>query len=230
MTVVIHQPEFLPWLGFWNRLSGVDAYVVLDTATYQKYGFIKRNKIKTQKGWEWFGMPLQHESSFTQIKDLFIDNTKPWRQRLLNLVRQNYAKALYFGDIFPWFESVISRPWEKLVDLNLEFLKEVAAKLYIPLKIVIASDLKLEGRATDLLIGICKNLGADTYLSGPGRREGKEGYMEVKKFKEAGIQLKIHEFTHPEYRQQFMEQGFLPYMSVLDLLLNEGPKSEQIVK
>lgn len=230
MTVLIHQPEYLPYIGFWNRLAKADVFVALDTATYQKHGFMKRNKIKTVKGWQWFGVPLQHESSFTQVKDLLIDNTRPWREQQFALVEQSYREAPYFSQYFPWFKKVILEPREKMRDLIMEFVVDVSSFLEIKTKIVKASELKAQGKATELLVNICKEVGADTYLAGPGQREGKEGYMEPGKFEQAGIKLEAHEFTHPEYKQQFMEQGFLPYMSVVDLLFNEGENSSNIIK
>lgn len=230
MKVVIHQPEYLPWIGFWNRLSKADLFVVLDTATHQKHGFIKRNKIKTQKGAEWIGVPLLHESSFVQIKDLMIDNSKPWREKQLGTIRQSYGTAPYFGTYFPWFEKVLSEEWKNIRDLDMRFVQEVSAFLDITPKIIFASGLKAQGRGTDLLVAICKELRADVYLSGPGKREGKEGYMEPEKFREADIQCKVHEFKHPEYSQQFMEQGFISYLSILDLLFNKGPGSVEMIK
>lgn len=230
MTLLIHQPEFLQYIGFWNRLSKADVFVALDTATYQKHGFMKRNKIKTAKGWQWFGVPLQHESSFTQIKDLLIDNSKPWREQQLALLEQNYRKAPYFSQYFPWFKEVISQPRERMIDLIMKFLQDASSFLEIKAKIIRASELKAQSKATELLVNICKELGADTYLAGPGQREGREGYMEPEKFEQAGIKLQINGFAHPEYKQQFMEQGFLPYMSVIDLFFNEGENSKNIIR
>jgi len=96
--------------------------------------------------------------------------------------------------------------------------------------IIKASELKAQGKATDLLVDICKEVGATTYVSGPGQREGKNAYMEPEKFEQAGITLQTHEFEHPEYNQQFMHQEFVPYMCILDLLFNEGSKSIDIIK
>lgn len=230
MKVVIHQPEYLPWIGFWNRLLKADVFVALDTATHQKHGFIKRNKMKTSKGWEWFGVPLLHESSFTSIKDLLIDNTRPWKERQLGQIKQYYGKAPYFSTYFPWFEQILSLQWERIADLNIHLVKEISKLLGIERKIVLASQLRSQGKGTGLLVEICKELGADTYLSGPAKREGKEGYMEFERFKEAKIELQFHEFSHPEYNQQYMDQGFVSYMSILDLLFNEGPSSIEIIQ
>ncbi len=230
MVVMIHQPEYLPWIGFWNRLMKADVYVILDTATFQKHGFIHRNRVKTSNGGQWITVPLKDKSSFTPIKDLVIDHTKNWKESQEGVLRQSYRKTPYFEEVMQIVQKVFREDGEKIGDLDRQFFNEVARYLNISLRVLKASDLQAKGKGTDLLVQICKELGADTYLSGPGMREGKKAYMEPEKFGHAGIKLQIHEFEHPSYAQQFMEQGFLSHMCILDLLFNEGPQSREILE
>jgi len=229
VTALIHQPEYLPWIGFWNRLAKADIFVALDTATHQKHGFVKRNRVKTQKGVQWIGVPLSHESSFVRIQDLQIDNTKLWRQRQIGIIEQSYKKAPYFKEYIDLLQRILAEPWEHISDLNMRFYQEIGKVLGITTKVIRASDLQARGKGTDLLIAICKEVEAAAYLSGPGKREGRKGYLEMEKFDRAGIQFQAHEFVHPKYDQQFMDQGFIPFLSALDLLFNKGSASQQII-
>ncbi|OGZ64158.1 MAG: hypothetical protein A3A98_04225 [Candidatus Staskawiczbacteria bacterium RIFCSPLOWO2_01_FULL_40_39] len=228
MIVTIHQPEYLPWLGFFDRIIKSDALVILDDVGYEKNGFINRNKIKkkNQAGWQYITVPVQGRSPHKKINEVLIDNTKHWQQNHLAIIKENYQKAPYFKEYFLFLEEALGKKWEKMSDLDIYLLRSVAGFLELKPAIAITSTMDVKGVKTERLVNICKSLGADTYLAGPG---GKD-YMDLELFKKEGIKVIFQEFKHPEYSQQFMEQGFLPGMSIIDLLFNHGPKSINIIR
>lgn len=228
MTITIHQPEYLPWLGFFNRICKSDIFVVLDSVHYQKNGFINRNRIKTKKGPAWITVPVKGEqkSSNININKVEIINSYAWKEKHWDLIESSYHQAPYFKDYaFLFQEAILKRNFKLISELDYYFIKIVLDILGIKKEIVKSSSLKVKGRANDLIIGICKKLGCNVYLAGPG---GKN-YMDLEKFKEEKIGVIFDNFKHPEYQQQFMENGFLQGLSIIDLLFNEGPQSKQIM-
>ncbi|MFH1968249.1 MAG: WbqC family protein [bacterium] len=226
MTITIHQPEYLPYIGFFERLAVSDAFVILDDAGYQKNGFINRNKIKTKNGPKWITVPVKGRSPNLKINEVLIDNSKKWGDSQWGSIVSAYAKAPYFKEYSGFFQEMFMKKWEKISDLDIYLIENINKFLGVDLEIIKSSDLKASGAGTERLINICKKLGADVYLSGPGNEE-----HQVKKeaFEKQGIKVKIKDFSNPEYPQMFVEQGFLPHMSIIDLLFNCGPQSSNII-
>lgn len=224
-TITIHQPEYLPWLGFFDRIYKADIFVILDDVQYQKNGFINRNKIKTAQGWQWITVPVKERSSFKKINEVVINDQINWGKSQLKSLIYNYKRAPYFKDYIDFFENTFEKKWEKIVDLDIYLLENIIKTLGIKRRIERSSLMKIKGKATDRLVNICKKLGADTYLSGPG---GKE-YMDIEKFKRENIKVIFQEFIHPTYPQLFKEKGFISYLSIIDLLFNCGSKSLDII-
>lgn len=228
MIITIHQPEYLPWLGFFNRIYKSDVFVVLDNVNYQKNGFINRNRVKTKKGEVWITVPVKGEqkSSNVKINTVEIMGSYAWKEKHWGLITSSYQKAPYFKDYaFLFEEAILKRNFKLIGDLDYYFIKIVLDILGIKKEIVKSSDLKAKGKANDLIIDICKKLKANVYLAGPG---GKN-YMDLKKFEKEKIGVIFDDFQHPQYHQLFEELGFMPYMSIIDLLFNEGPKSLEIL-
>lgn len=226
MIVTIHQPEFLPYLGFSERLASADIFVVLDDVGYEKNGFINRNKIKAKEGPMWLTIPVLGRSPNKKINEVLIDNSKNWQESLLGKIKLNYQKSPYFKEYYPFLENALSKKWEKISELDVHLIENIIKFLDINIKVEKTSLFRIEGEKTERLVNICKKFNADTYLSGPA---GKD-YMDLDLFKKAGIKVVFHEFLHPKYNQQFLEKGFLPYMSIIDLLFNEGENSGKIIK
>ena len=228
MTITIHQPEFLPYIGFFERLRDCDVFVVLDDVGYQKNGFINRNKIKAEGGVKWITVPVLGRSPNKKINEILIDNSKNWQESILDKIRFSYKKSQYFGDYYPFLENALNKKWDKIADLDIYLMVGVNEFLGISPKIIKSSDLEILGNGTERLIKICEELKASEYLSGQGTDKGHS--VEKEEFERQRIKVKVKEFSNPKYNQQFSEQGFLPYMSIIDLLFNEGPDSQKILK
>ena len=226
MIVTIHQPEYLPWLGFFDRLFKSDAFVVLDDVGYQKNGFINRNKIKTKDGWQWLTVPVKGRSPNKKINEVLIDNEKKWQEGQLSFIKNNYSDSPYFETYYDFLKETFNKNWEGISDLDVYLIEKISGFLGIKTKIEKVSTLDIGGEKNQRLINICKKIRADAYLSGPG---GKN-YMDLDLFKKEGINVVFQEFSHPEYSQMFKEQGFLKEMSVIDLLFNCSSQGLEIIK
>ena len=219
MILAVHQPHYLPWLGYFDKMRKSDVFCYLDNVQYKKNEWQNRNRIKTHKGWQWLTVPVHYR--FPQrICEVRIDNTVNWKHKHLQALRTHYGRTPYFKNTLQMFEAVLAHNWDKLAALNIFLIEEIRHFLGLAHKTTVkASDLKLREDPTERLIDICLALGADTYLSGP---DGLK-YMNPDRFTQRGIQIRVQTFEHPHYPQRFGE--FVSHLSVLDLMFNCGPDS-----
>ncbi|MGA9380772.1 MAG: WbqC family protein [Phormidium sp.] len=228
MTIaVIHQPQYLPYLGFFHKLNQSDIFVVMDSVQFMRRGIQHRNKIKTSKGEQWLTVPVFHQSSREEeyIKDVQINLEFPWARKHWNTLITNYSPAPYFDQYAFEFQQLLKEEWHYLCELNMVLIKWLMEILMIKKPIVYLSELAIDGTKSDLLIDTCKAVGADTYLSGSG---GKE-YMNLSLFEDAGINVIWQEFNSPFYKQIFPELGFLPNLSIIDVLFCCGLKTRDFL-
>ena len=222
MIVAIHQPEHLPWLGFFDKLRQADLWVSLDHVQYRKNYFQHRNRILGERGPIWLTVPVQGKGRFGQrLNDVRIDNeTNPrWRHKCWNSVVQHYGQAPHFQEHRPFFAGLYDREWSSLAELNETIIDYLMGALGFSVRKVRSSELGVEGVRGDLLMRICQEVGASAYLSGISGRE----YLDFAQFETAGIEVRVQEFHHPVYQQ--LHQPFVPCLSAIDLLFNHGPRS-----
>lgn len=227
MIVTIHQPEYLPYIGFFERIALSDVFVILNDVGYQKNGFVNRNKIKTKKGPKWITVPVRGRSSNLKINEVLIDNNKDWGKSQWGSIVEAYGKAPYFKNYSEFFKSTLKREWNSISELDIYLIDNISKFLGIKSKIVKSSDLNVSGMGTERLINICKGLKADNYLSGFGNEKHS---VEKEKFEKEGIKVYIKEFGNPQYSQLYSGLGFLSRLSIIDLLFNEGLRSLEIIK
>lgn len=222
---MIHQPNYLPGLTYFDKIASADVFISLDTVQFIKRNWINRNRFKTAQGPIWLTVPVQTKGRYTQsIVETEIDSERDWVPQHRGTIESAYRKAPYFDAYAPALFGALAQGWERLAVMNECLLRLCLQCLGIDTPFVRASDVGAEGSSTDLLINLCQAVGADTYLSGPGGRK----YMEADRFAEAGIRLRFHAYQHPEYCQ--LHGAFEPDLSVVDLLLNEGPRSLEILR
>ncbi|MFA6216174.1 MAG: WbqC family protein [Candidatus Omnitrophota bacterium] len=228
MIVSVHQPQYIPWLGYFDKIAKSDCFVFLDCVQYKEREFQNRNKIRTKDGWIWLTVPVASQGLGRQkVSDVAIDNESAWRKQHLKSWEVWYAKAPFFKEYAAFFKEIYNTDWEKLSQLNVFITRYVFKALGIEKPVYFESALQTTQSKTERIIEICQKLKADVYLSGSGGRD----YIEEDKFKAAGIELRYQEFIHPVYQQQFSASGedFVSHLSIFDLLLNEGPKSREIM-
>ena len=227
MIVSINQPAYLPWLGYFDRLAKSDLHIVLDNVSIEhatKTSFTNRNKIKTSNGTTWITVPIKTSGSFQQlIYDVEIVNNMNWCRKHMQALIMNYSKVPYFIDHRAWFENLYQKKWFNLVTLLKTTTDYLIEALGINTTLLTASKMGVAGKKSEYILNLCREVGASTYLSGPFGRD----YLHSQDFDSAGIKIDYHDYKHPVYNQNYGE--FVPYLSVLDLIFNEGPKSLQIL-
>jgi hypothetical protein len=224
MILTAHQPAYLPWLGLFHKIAMSDMFCVFDVAQYQTNDFNNRNKIKTNTGPVWLSVPVFSKDHFEkQIRDVLIVN-RGWNRKHWKSIRLAYEKAPYFSTYAPELEELIAgRTYERLTDLDTDMLRLFMRWLEIEVPIVRASDYDLIGKKSDLVLDMCRKLGATQYIFGALGRD----YADVEAFRAAGIEPYFQDYHHPQYRQ--LHGPFAPYMAAIDLIFNEGPRSKAIL-
>lgn len=222
MIVSIHQPAYLPWMGYFDKIASADKFIYLDTVQFQKQSFQNRNKIRTKEGWIWLTVPVETKGKLftTELKDLSINNKANWNKKHLAAIKQNYSKASQFKTIYPIFEEFYKKEWTHLSDICFEMMVVFNELLGIKTEIIKASDLQeTDAQKSFLVLELCKTMKADAYLSGALGRD----YLEEETFEQADIKITYQDYKHPEYQQVY--KGFEPYMGIVDILMNEkNPK------
>jgi WbqC-like protein family len=224
MIVSVHQPQYLPWLGYFHKMYQSDAFVFLDNVQYKKREYQNRNRIRTKNDSIWLTVPvIKDKNPYPNISSVRIDNSQAWQKRHWRAILLNYSRAPYFKKYSDYFEEIYKKEWNMLADLNMQITKYIAQSLDIGRPIYLESQLGVTTTNTARIIDICKALKADAYLSGIG---GKE-YLDEKQFDLNGIKLIYQDFKHPEYTQCY--EPFIPYMSIIDLLFNYGDDSLKVL-
>lgn len=225
-TVAIMQPTYLPWLGYFDLIDRSDVFVFLDSVQFGKRTWQQRNRIKTPSGAKWITIPvLSKGRRYQLIKDVVIDNSLKFIEKHIRLIESNYNKSPYFEAYAPAIFAILRKEHKKLAVLNIELITWLKEALLIPTPLRLSSELCHEGVKDELLANICVQLGATNYLSSPGSRAYLNGSNSFKKYR---IPILYNEYNHPVYHQRLGE--FLPYMSVIDLLFNEGPRATTIIR
>jgi len=224
MIVSVHQPQYLPWLGYFDKIDKADVFVLLDNVQFKKNEWQNRNKIKTANGWQWLTVPVMYK--FPQlINEVGINNKDKWKHRQRQAIISNYKKATDWALLEDFFEEIFSSEWQSISQLNIHLVKRLVDVLGIKTPLYVASELGEFPEAPDeRLIALTKHFDADVYLAGGG---GK-GYMDMEKYTKAGLEVIFQEYEHPVYDQLFGE--FEPFMSVIDLIYNHGKKSLEILR
>lgn len=225
-AAVIHQPDFLPYIGFFHRLLHADLFILLDHVQFvhSNRSWTHRDKIKTPDGERWLTISVVKAPRDTPINQIELADTD-WREQNLNLLRENYRHAPYFAELFPKVQALYDLPCKRLAEFNVASIKMLMEWFGIDIPMIYSSDMQPNGKKNELLVDLLKKAGADRYLSGVGARD----YYEPAPFQAAGIEVLWQDFKHPHYPQQFGE--FIPYLSSIDLLFNCGmEQSRQILR
>lgn len=224
--IAVHQPNYIPWPGFFYKISRSDAFVLLDTVQFSRRSFTHRNRIKgSQCNIIWLTVPVFKKGRFYQkIDEVRINRTVKWQRKHMGTLQMNYANAPFFHYYRDALEDIYSRNWERLVDLNLAILSFVMGELGIKKKCIRASEMNLKGEKTALLVAIVKELNGDTYLSGSGARN----YIDEQIFRKEKIRLSYYQYGSFVYPQLWGK--FIPNLSILDLLFNCGKESRNLIE
>jgi len=225
VIVSINQPAYLPWLGYVHRIATSDVHIVLDHVQFEKNSFVNRNKVRTSAGWCWLTVPVRTRGRFGDlaINRVQIDVGTGWRRKHWETLRQNYGRAPYFARHAPCFQDLLAVEWTGLADLCARATAHLLGAFGIGTPLVPSSALDVGGAKSELVLNLCRAVGATTYLSGPYGRH----YLDEAAFRDAGIEIVYHDYRHPTYPQAY--DPFEPAMAAVDLLFNCGPESMDIL-
>jgi hypothetical protein len=230
MRATGHQPNYLPYLGFFHKIACADLYVIVDNTQFVKrgpFGWIHRNRIRTdaREGWSWLTVPVLTKGKFEQgINETHIDNELPWQRKHIKAIEWHYRKAPYFDTYMRFLRSVLEKNALIISDLTEALIRGLLDLLGIGTKIVKASELGISGKGTGYVVDLCKKTGATTYISGVHGRD----YLDESLFATARVKLEYQQFAHPVYRQVYTDR-FVPNLAIIDLLMNEGDRSKDIL-
>lgn len=225
--MAMHQPNYIPWLGYFHKMANCDIFVYLDAVQYPRgRSFSPRNRIKTSNGVTFLTIPLRHppgrKGKVSYLEMEFAD--EQWKQKHLKAVELNYRRAPYFSEVFDLYREQVLRH-NRFVELNIGLIETFTAYLEITTPQVRLSELLATfGQKSQLIVDICRAVGADSYLSGIG---GGEEYNDEVYLKENGITLRYDRFEHPVYPQLWGE--FVPNLSILDVLFNCGTRAREFL-
>ena len=214
-SVAIHQPNYIPWLGFFYKIFQSDIFVFLDDVQFSNEGMHNYHYIKAKKGSVRLKIPVI-QTLGDKIYEVKVRDDVDWRKKHLDQLKVNYCQADYFEEVYSDFALLINESFEYLPDLNISIIKFICDKLGIRYNFIMSSDLKINSSKEAKIIDICKALGCEEYYSGIGARS----YQNEKDFTKNGIQLKYSEFKIFQYPQQF--SGFQSNVTILDFLMNCG--------
>lgn len=222
--IAIHQPNFFPWLGYFDKIARSDLFIFLDSVQFPKKGgtWINRVQILINGKAAWVTVPVvRNYHGVRLIKDMKINNNTPWSRKVLKTIEYNYASAPFFQEVFPKICRLLNKPVNSISEYNIATIILLSKMLgFDTSKFVIGSTLDIEGKSTDLLISIVNALNGSAYLCG----QGAKGYQDDSRFKVSGIDL-IHQlFSHPTYPQAGTAK-FIAGLSIIDVLMNCGFKN-----
>ena len=224
MKIAIMQPYFFPYIGYFSLIKHTNRFILLDDVQFIYHGWIERNRIlKPNIGWQYIRIPLIKHSHIEVIRNILIDNTKPWKQKLLSQL-QHYKKAPFFDAVIELLNQIFQQEYHAISEFNLACLQAVCSYLGIKREIAIFSQMNLPinkpEAPDDWALNICLALeNADTYCNPIGGIE----LFDKNKYQKAGIRLNFLKHNIPQYRQK--SDDFIPGLSILDILMYNSPEA-----
>ena len=220
MTIVsIHQPEYLPWLGFFKKIMDSDIFVIFDDVQFEKKDWQNRNTICGKNGSILLTVPVKSHLK-SKINDVIIDYEKNWMKKHLKSILLTYSSSSFFDEMNVIINNLYQNKFDKLIDLNIEIIIQLMKKFRIKTKIIRSSELKLSDNDPNKILEICKRLNAKKYITGVNWAMNN---LDKSDFQKYSIELEFREFIHPTYKQ--LTENFVTNMSSIDILFNEGEKN-----
>ena len=219
MLVAIHQPHYLPWLGYLQRMAQADLFILLDHVQFERGNYQNRSQIRINGTPHWLTVPVIQRSQQERIDEKMIDTRQDWAATHFETLRRAYGGAATAP-----LRALYQTPWESLVDLNEATLHFLRGAFGIHTPLVNSSELDVQGAKSELVLNLCQAVGADALLVGLG---GSRQYLDRDAFARAGIELVFQEFKHPVYAQRG-PAPFIAGLSALDFLFNQKSQPEEL--
>jgi hypothetical protein len=226
MRLAIHQPQYMPWTGYFHKMASVDCFIFLNDVQFKKNEWQHRNRIRNANGSQWLSVPTTYK--FPQkINEVQVDFGQNWQKSHLHSLEASYGKTPFYKQYIPLFAELFCVPCSTIDRINMDSAKLIAGIMGITTEIFKTSDYEFKGESTERLVEICGHFRAKTYLAGAGGHD----YMDLTLFEKAGIAVEFQEFHPPVYPQHWAKSAeeFIPGLSAVDLIFNCGPESLKIL-
>lgn len=215
LILSVHQPAYLPWLGYFDKIARADMFIFLDTVQFENGSYINRNRIKTSSGLTWLTIPIIRKDHMSKtLVQTQTDPRTPWRQKHLKTIKFAYTKAPRLAMNFQKLEQIFSSNETLLAEICYQQLAFWVQELGIKTQIVRASSLPEMGKKSDLILNFCRYFGARRYISG---RLGRD-YLNESDFRQSSIDIEYQDYRHPLYPQ--LHGDFVPNLSIVDFWMN----------
>lgn len=224
--IAIAQSNYIPWKGYFDIIAAVDEFIILDEVQFTKNDWRNRNKIKARSGVEWLSIPVRQEKLEQTISHTCVLDGR-WASKHWKTLSHNYSRAPHFDSYSKMLAETYAEAaaLETLSAINMLFMRRICEFLNIQTKISSCANYQLHEDRVERLISLCRQAGANTYLSGPAAKN----YMNDAAFSKAGIALAWMDYSgYKEYDQLF--PPFAHDVTVLDLLFNTGPEYKNFMK
>ncbi len=218
MKCAIMQPTYLPWAGYFNLIAEVDIFVFLDDVQFETRSWQSRNRMLVNGKSHWITVPVINAGRSQIINTVKVDDTQKWREKHVNMLHHAYARHQFKSELVDVMSIIIDKGLDKLADLNITIIRNIAAKMGLNPLFVRASDLNLGGKRSEHLLTICRNLKCDEYLSPVG---SADYLIEDGVFDQSGITVSFQNFIPEEY-VQMEANDFVSHLSIVDIVANMG--------
>lgn len=229
MIVGIHQLNFAPWMGYFNKVAKSDIFILLDEVQITFGETMNRNRILNSNGDIFYlSVPcVKKDHLQKKFYEIEISDAYDWQHKQKEFLRQTYGKFEFYNEVMEKINFIFNKKYEKIIDVNADLLKVLLSILDIKTKLVYQSELNYDRskKKNDLVLELCKTVKADIYLSGNGARD----YMDLHSFDENNIHVMFQTFTPPFYDQKLSKNGFIPGLSILDTLFNIGVEQTKVL-
>ena len=222
--IVISQPMYFPWVGMFEQIYLSDIFVFYDDVQFSKGSFTNRVQIKTTQGSKWLTVPLKNLKLGLNINETLIEHKKDWRRSQLDFLKNTYKNHKYYEDVLSIATEVFKNDYENIAELSIKSMQEVLKYFNIKKDIYKSSSLKIGSSSSERVFKIVNYFNAKVYITGHGAKR----YLNHELFEKNGIEIRYIDYALLEYPQTFGE--FTPYVSILDLIANEGENGIQYFK
>ena len=221
MKVGIHQPNFFPWMGYFDKMESSDAFIIMDDVQLTDSSLTQRSKILNCNGVATYLTVAFEKKGYLQkkIREIKINEDIDWQKRQMDFLRGTYGKIQYWSEVEELIRPIYEKKYRFLIDVNMKTIEIIRDLLKINTPIRMQSDLSYDkdSKKDELVLALCKSIGANKYLSGNGAKK----YMRIDIFTENEIQVEYQKFNQPAYKQIF-SSDFQAGLSMLDVLVNCG--------
>lgn len=218
MICAIHQPNFFPWMGYFDKINKSDHFIILNDVQYTKTGggWSNRASFNINQQSKFFTAPITRPSGLRNINEVaFLDTN--WRVKFIKTLQANYAKSPHYKDNKDFIFDLINFPSNNISEYNIHIIENICDLLNIKTPKTLSSSYSTTTSSNQLLIDLTKATKCTSYMAGGGA----DGYQDVELFKQQSINFKLQNFEHPTYNQA-KTNDFIPGLSIIDYIFNVG--------